>query len=390
MSAQEFSPSDHPSLLFRGETYILGNVGANAHEFFNEYFPEGVEPAQARKSLAVRHYPKTEDPAAFAAGFVQSLESQTPGLKTARITTPDANTEGLSYLLENPGGGLAFNLFFFVKVPDIDGLYAKHLIVKSNESVDAFRAEARENQHAWLKDLVALSFPPVIHPKNVRANGSVDLSKLPPLERREETVGDLEFAGVTVSGLSVGSEIVVDETFTSKWKNSPPSAAFRVMVPKIEELLMLAGGKKSGVPELLRITLPDEKKEKALEIIRFAQLRVPLHENPEDRLKHCAYLLRSQVVPMVFKGKRDAKIIETYSTEIGENQAVVFHGSNLDPESGDTYFVKVAGILHPKKPAGVLVFLSAHAEESVINSTEDLATAGMGLRVMHSLKFVDD
>jgi hypothetical protein len=135
------------------------------------------------------------------------------------------------------------------------------------------------------------------------------LKKLPPLPFKEEAVGNFKMKGVPpvvpnveVKGLVVGIPLTIDEAFTAKNENNPPSAPFRVVVPKDKDVLVLAGGKKTGVPELVKFTTASPDK-KAVEILRLTNLTIPLQADPADRLKLCAYLLQKQALPGASKAR---------------------------------------------------------------------------------------
>lgn len=60
------------------------------------------------------------------------------------------------------------------------------------------------------------------------------------------------------------------------------------------------------------------------------------------------------------------------------------------PESGEHYAVKLTGILHPAHDGCVFAFLMADTQLSEIKNPRDLSSKGPGLRISHSLKFLDE
>ncbi len=210
---------------------------------------------------------------------------------------------------------------------------------------------------------------------------------------KEEKVGGVDIStpvgSITAEGVVAGTRVRVDDEFTTKYENKPPSAPFEVIVPKIKEIRFLPGGKKTGVPELLRITLPDAKGEKPSEILRFGSLNLPQGPS-EQRLADAAKMLQTVAFPMFTKGFSDPKIVDIYFTKVGSYDAAVTHITMTNPESGAAYLVKTTAILHPSKEGGVVGFLMADKELSEVKSVEDLSSKGLGVKVIHSVKFVEE
>ena len=57
--------------------------------------------------------------------------------------------------------------------------------------------------------------------------------------------------------------------------------------------------------------------------------------------------------------------------------------------TGEHYVLKLAGILHPTQKGGVLASLMADTKLSEIKRPEDLSSKGLGLVILHSIKFVE-
>lgn len=213
-----------------------------------------------------------------------------------------------------------------------------------------------------------------------QAGGLPDPANLPTLPEKKDKgdpVGDPHI------------KFVVDEEFTKEHEHDrPPSAPFSVLVPDEENVYVIAGGKKSGAPELLRISVTD-KDRKALEIIRFAHLTIPMLETMEDRLKVCGVLLRERVLPSIERGYEDEIIMDVYRTKVSGFEAVVLHSQMVDPKTSTGYAVKIVGILKPGEPGGVMMFTMANSAESAVHETTDLESKGYGQRILHSLDFID-
>jgi hypothetical protein len=128
---------------------------------------------------------------------------------------------------------------------------------------------------------------------------------------------------------------------------------------------------------------------KPVEILRLMDLKVPMQPVPGDRLKACAHLLVTQGLPTVTKGYAEAKYLEAYATKIGTYDAVVLHAHMKAPETGDHFAVKLVGVLHPKQAGSVMAFLMANTKVSEIKNPRDLASKGIGLQIIHSIRFVE-
>ncbi|MCB1279575.1 hypothetical protein [Prosthecobacter sp.] len=225
-------------------------------------------------------------------------------------------------------------------------------------------------------------------PQNPAPSGGLpDPAKLPALKFKEEKVGNYENALVKVEGLVVGSSFTIDSAFTTKYENNPPSAPFKIIVPKSKNVLVIPGGKKSGLPEFVKVILASEDK-KAVEIVRFTNLKTPKLANAEDRLKICAYLLQSQALDGIGKGYEKRKVHEVYATKIRGNDAVVFNAEMTEPKNSIRYFVKVIALPDPESEGGLMAFSMSDATLSDVKDPADLGSKGFALRVLHSVEFV--
>jgi hypothetical protein len=124
-----------------------------------------------------------------------------------------------------------------------------------------------------------------------------------------------------------------------------------------------------------------------IELLRFASLSVPLNPDPADRLKICAHLLKTQALPSLTKEYKDIRVLDSFATKIGGNDAVCII-AQATAATGEVYAVKLAGILHPTLDAGVLVSAVADTKLSEVKRPEDISSKGIGLIVLHSLRFV--
>ncbi len=205
---------------------------------------------------------------------------------------------------------------------------------------------------------------------------------------REEKVGDVAVAGVTAKGVSAGIPITVDEAFAEKHQINAISAMFRVIVPQDKGVLMLPGGQKTGVPELLRLSVGTDDG-RAVEILRFTNLTLPQTDSVQQRLALCEEVLRDKGLQAVTDGYEQIKYLESYATKVGRYDAVCVHAHMKKPETGDHYAVKLVGILNPQQNGCVLAFLMADTALSDIKTPGDLAAKGIGLQIIHSLQFAD-
>lgn len=203
------------------------------------------------------------------------------------------------------------------------------------------------------------------------------LKKLPALPFKPESVTILP-----------GVVMAIDEAFALQNENTAPAASFTIVVPTGKNLSFLPGGKKTGNPELVQLgtALPDKR---SIELLRLAGMSVPLLPDPADRLKLCAQMLKTQGQTMTTKDFKDLKFIDTYATKIGGYDAVCLHGLMTKVPGNEQYAVKFAGILHPTQKGGVLACLVADTKLSLIKKPEELGTKGLGLTIIHSVKFIE-
>lgn len=213
-----------------------------------------------------------------------------------------------------------------------------------------------------------------------------DLAKLPALKFKEETFGNYQNALVKIEGFVSGSSFTINEDFTTKYENKPPSAPFKIIVPKSKNVLVIPGGKKSGIPEFVKVILATEDK-KAVEIVRFTNLKTPKLASPEDRLKLCAYLIQTQALDGIGRGYENRKVHEIYATRIRKNDAVVFNAEMTEPNNSIRYFVKVIAIPDPESEGGLMAFSMSDATLSDVKDPADLGSKGFALQVLHSVEF---
>ena len=203
------------------------------------------------------------------------------------------------------------------------------------------------------------------------------LKKLPALPFKQESVVVLP-----------GVVMAIDEAFAAQNENKAPDAPFTIIVPTGKNLSFLPGGKKTGNPELVQLgtALPDKR---SIELLRLAGLSVPILQDPADRLKLCAQMLKAQGQTMVTKDFKDLRFLDTYATKIGGYDAVCLHGLMTRVAGNDQYAVKLAGILHPTQKGGVLASLMADTKLSLIKKPEELGAKGIALTIIHSVKFIE-
>jgi len=243
-----------------------------------------------------------------------------------------------------------------------------------------------------MKYLLSLLAVTVALPAFAQENATQALLKrLPTLPFHEESVGSpgaKDAPKTEGKGAFVGSALLVDAAFTAQYENTPPSAPFMVAVPKSDDVTVIPGSKKNGATELVKIasTTPDKQ---PIEILHLMDFRVPMQAEPGDRLKACFHLLVTQGLPAVTKGYDDAKYIAAYATKVGTYDAVCVHAHMTKPKTGEHYAVKLVGILHPKQAGGVMAFLMANTKLSEVKQPSDLTSKGMGLQIIHSLRFVE-
>ena len=204
---------------------------------------------------------------------------------------------------------------------------------------------------------------------------------------RKEAVGDMQAQGVDVHGAFVGIPVRVDSAFAAKHEIDSLSASFSVVIPKDKGVLLLPGGQKTGVPEVIRLSVGTEDG-KAVEILRFTSLSLPQLGSPRERLLLCEETLRDKVLAIVTDGYEEAKFLESYATKVGSYDAVCLHAHMKKPQTGEHYAVKLVGILNPKQEGSILAFLMADTSLSEIKARSDLSSKGIGLKVIHSLKFL--
>lgn len=207
-----------------------------------------------------------------------------------------------------------------------------------------------------------------------------------PLPFKTEPVGTYQSGPVGVQGAFSGTPVVVDLAFTTTHENVAPAAPFTVIVPRVDDIRFLAGGKKTGAPELVKLTLPTKDGKQAVEILRLVNLFMPQGPAP-TRLTEAARLLREVGVAQTTRGYEQVKLLDLYATKIGGYDAVSLHLDMTSPRSGEVYLVKLAAILHPTKANGVLAFLMANNTLSDVRTADDLRSKGVGMRIIHSLKF---
>ena len=184
-----------------------------------------------------------------------------------------------------------------------------------------------------------------------------------------------------------GVVVAVDEAFALQNENTAPDAPFTIIVPTGKNLIFLPGGKKTGATELIQLSTAAPDKH-CIESLRLGSLSVPLQPDPADRLKLCAETLKTQALTLATKDYKEVRLIETYATKIGGNDAVCLHAQMMKP-TGEHYVLKLAGILHPTQKGGVLASLMADTKLSEIKRPEDLSSKGLGLVILHSIKFVE-
>lgn len=220
-----------------------------------------------------------------------------------------------------------------------------------------------------------------------QSDPAVEVGRSAKLVFKEEAVGAVQGPGFKAEGIFMGTPLVLDEAYTAKHELPALLAPFKVVVPKDNNLYFLPGGKKTGVPELARLSIATEDK-KAVEILRFVTMTVPLQRTPEERLVVCANLLKSKALPQITSNYEQARQLDLYATRIRGNDAVCLVAEMVKPGSGEAYWVKTVGVMPAKSENGVMAFFMADKHLSEIKTQADLLTRGFSQKVIHSLEFL--
>lgn len=220
-----------------------------------------------------------------------------------------------------------------------------------------------------------------------QSDPAVEVGRPGKLTFKEEAVGVVRGPGFKAEGVFMGTPLVLDETYTAKHELPALQAPFKVVVPKDSNLYFLPGGKKTGVPELARLSIATEDK-KAVEILRFVTMTVPLQRTPEDRLVVCANLLKTKALPQITSNYEQARQLDLYVTRIRGNDAVCLVAEMVKPGSGEAYWVKTVGVMPATSENGVMAFFMADKQLSEIKTQTDLQTKGFSQKVIHSLEFL--
>jgi hypothetical protein len=220
-----------------------------------------------------------------------------------------------------------------------------------------------------------------------QSDPAVEVGRPEKLAFKEEAVGVVRGPGFKAEGVFMGTPLVLDESFTTRHELPGLLAPFKVVVPKDSNLYFLPGGKKTGVPELARLSIATEDK-KAVEILRFVTMTVPLQRTTEDRLVVCANLLKTKALPQIASNYEQARQLDIYVTRIRGNDAVCLVAEMVKLGSGESYWVKAVGVLPTNSENSVMAFFMADKHLSEIKTQADLLTKGFSQKVIHSLEFL--
>lgn len=220
-----------------------------------------------------------------------------------------------------------------------------------------------------------------------QSDPAVEVGRPGKLAFKEEAVGVVRGPGFKAEGVFMGTPLVLDEAYTAKHELPALQAPFKVVVPKDSNLYFLPGGKKTGVPELARLSIATEDK-KAVEILRFVTMTVPLQRTPEDRFVVCANLLKTKALPQITSNYEQARQLDLYVTRIRGNDAVCLVAEMVKPGSGEAYWVKTVGVMPATSENSVMAFFMADKQLSEIKTQADLLTKGFSQKVIHSLEFL--
>ncbi|WP_050029425.1 hypothetical protein [Verrucomicrobium sp. BvORR034] len=220
-----------------------------------------------------------------------------------------------------------------------------------------------------------------------QSDPAVEVGRPGKLAFKEETVGVVRGPGFKAEGVFMGTPLVLDEAYAAKHDLPALQAPFKVVVPKDNNLYFLPGGNKTGVPELARLSIATEDK-KAVEILRFVTMTIPLQRTSEDRLVVCANLLATKAFPQITSNYEQARQLDLYVTRIRGNDAVCLVAEMVKPGSSESYWVKAVGMMPANSENGVMAFFMADKQLSEIKTQADLLTKGFSQKVIHSLEFL--
>lgn len=354
-------------------TFTRGRVAKGKLVILNDYFLPKQGPKNWTHKLSMYVYPKLNDPELYVKNMTANLAKE--GIKATPLKTKSPRVSALTYY-EKTEHMIKYNVFAFHTTKSGKTLIGRQFTLRAKpEKEKPFRTLVAVQRDTWGNELVSAQFPGFkFPPKSAEPTADGANKDLPVLKPMVEKVDDIRGSGHVVR---------IDAAFALKQGSDKKiKAPFSIALPQTEHVLTLANPK---VPETVRFTLTNDQKE-YLESIRFTGLTIGTADPMQVRLQKAVALVNRQTVPKFFNGYEGGKVVGTYRTQIGPNQAGVIL-ARMNHKDGRKFFVKFVALLPEGKPHGLLVVLLVNGSVGEKAEVKQKLGNGFGQKVLHSVRF---
>jgi hypothetical protein len=154
------APASDRTITFDDVTYTRQFVGNMNPGGLAEY----VRPTETVDNwttlVAVRNFPKLDDPAAVASQLVKTLKESNPEARFQLLVKEDESEAMVDFITWPKDGSYAeFNVFRYLKRPGYAGLVAYQFAYRFSDTGPEATARIRQDRQRWVEAMSVADFP---------------------------------------------------------------------------------------------------------------------------------------------------------------------------------------------------------------------------------------
>ncbi len=158
--AMSAAPASDRTITFDDVTYTRQFIGNMNPGGLAEY----VRPTETVDNwttlVAVRNFPKLDDPAAAAERLVKTLKESNPEARSQMLVKEDGSEAMVDFITWPPDGSYAeFNVFRYLKRPGYAGLIAYQFAYRFTDTGPQATARIRQDRQRWVETMSRADFP---------------------------------------------------------------------------------------------------------------------------------------------------------------------------------------------------------------------------------------
>jgi hypothetical protein len=160
LAAITAAPAPDRTITFDDVTYTRQFLGDMKPGGLAEYVRDGETVDNWTTLVAVRNFPKLDDPGRAAAELVKTLKASNPLARFQLLVKEDESEAMVDFITWPQDGSYAeFNVFRYLKRPGYAGLIAYQFAYRFTNSGPDASARMRQDRQRWVEAMSRADFP---------------------------------------------------------------------------------------------------------------------------------------------------------------------------------------------------------------------------------------